>query len=400
MKDGWKLKKLGDVATFTRGLTYSKGDEVDFSDKVVLRSNNVDLFSGKLNFDELKYLDSSFEIPDDKLVKKGCLLMCMSNGSKIHLGKVALIDDDYGYAFGGFMAQVKPSDELFPAYFYYALSSPAYKEFIKRLSEGANINNIKVKELSQFTFPIPTSLAEQQSIVEYLDSSFAKIDAMKANAEKALDEAKALFQSSLKSLLEPKDGWTEKTLKQIGKTQTGTTPSKADKSFYGGDIPFIRPAELNVDGNGAIEYDSALKLTQKGADNSRLITANSILMCCIGSVGKMGYTIKDVTCNQQINTLSPSEDYFGKFVYYALLAPSFQNEVIKIANSAKATLAIISKGKWETLCIPVPPFQEQQDIAATLDNISFKVAQLQSNYDKISSECDALKQSILKQVFE
>ena len=53
-------------------------------------------------------------------------------------------------------------------------------------------------------------LSEQQRIVDYLDSAFAKIDAMKANAEKALNEAKALFQASLKEMLEPKEGWEEK----------------------------------------------------------------------------------------------------------------------------------------------------------------------------------------------
>ena len=51
MKEGWKYKRLKDVATFTRGLTYSKNDEVEISNNIVLRSNNVDLSTGKLNFD-------------------------------------------------------------------------------------------------------------------------------------------------------------------------------------------------------------------------------------------------------------------------------------------------------------------------------------------------------------
>ena len=170
MKEGWEYKKLGEVATFTRGLTYSKNDETEISDNIVLRSNNVDLSTGKLNFDELKYLKPEFSIPEEKLVKKGSLLMCMSNGSKIHLGKVALINEDYPYAFGGFMALVTPNEELNPQFFYYSLSSPEYKGFIKKLSEGANINNIKVKELELFTIPIPP-LSEQQSIVDYLDSA-------------------------------------------------------------------------------------------------------------------------------------------------------------------------------------------------------------------------------------
>lgn len=399
MKEGWEYKKLKDVATFTRGLTYSKKDEAEFSKNVVLRSNNVDLFSGKLNFDELKYLNSEFEIPCDKKVKKGSLLMCMSNGSKIHLGKVALIDDDYDYAFGGFMALVTPNEQLNPKFFHYSLSSPSYKDFIKQLSAGANINNIKVKELELFSIPIPP-LSEQQEIVDYLDSAFAKIDAMKANAEKALEEGKALFQSALKQLLEPKEGWEEKKLKEIGSTQTGLTPSKSIISYYGGTIPFIRPAELNVDNNGAVEYNSELKLTALGAEKSRQIKANSIMMCCIGSVGKTAYNIFDVTCNQQINTITPNKDYHSKFIYYALIAPNFQNKVITIANSAKATLPIISKGKWENLSIFIPSHNKQQAIASVFDDLSKKTCRLQENYDKIVKECDTLKQAILRQVFE
>ena len=53
----WEIKKLGEVCDFQRGLTYSKNDEVDFSENVVLRSNNVDLFSNKLDLTELKYIN-------------------------------------------------------------------------------------------------------------------------------------------------------------------------------------------------------------------------------------------------------------------------------------------------------------------------------------------------------
>ena len=121
-----------------------------------------------------------------------------------------------------------------------------------------------------------------------------------------------------------KECWEYKKLKEVGLTQTGTTPSKQIKAYYGGDIPFIRPAELNVDKNGGVQYDSELKLTEEGALKSRVIKANSVLMCCIGSVGKTGYTLNNVTCNQQINTLTPYDNYNPRFVYYALISPFFR----------------------------------------------------------------------------
>ena len=63
MKEGWKTYTLGELCEMRRGLTYSKTDEADFSSNVVLRSNNVDLESKKLDFTELKYLNEDFIIP-------------------------------------------------------------------------------------------------------------------------------------------------------------------------------------------------------------------------------------------------------------------------------------------------------------------------------------------------
>lgn len=134
--------KLGDIIAIRRGLTYSKGDEVDSSNKIVLRSNNVDLNSHHFDYSELKYLNPKFDIPKDKYLQKGELLMCMSNGSKAHLGKVALYDGDSDkYAFGGFMSAISYNDSVVGRYLFYSMTTTRYKDYIKSLSEGANINN-------------------------------------------------------------------------------------------------------------------------------------------------------------------------------------------------------------------------------------------------------------------
>lgn len=400
MKQGWTYKKLGEIATFARGLTYSKNDEVESSDNIVLRSNNIDLISGKLDLTELKFLKTDFIIPEDKRLKRGSLFICISNGSKAHLGKVAYIDKDYNYAFGGFMGQITPNKDVAGQYLHYALCSPEYKRYIKSLSEGANINNLKYKDLELFTIPVPP-LSEQQRIVERLDAAFAHIDELKEKAEKQLSEAHALFQRALSKAMEPKEGWEEKTLKQIGVTQTGTTPSKDDKANYGDFIPFIRPSEIDFDGCGNIDYDSEMKLSEKGVSKGRLFKAGSILMVCIGAtISKVGYLTKDVSCNQQINVLTPQDGYDFKFIYYAMRNKDFKDKVIKEGTSSQATLPIINKGKWEKLSIAIPPLSEQQRIVSRLDSLSENIRKYEEIQRKIVSECDALKQALLRQVFE
>ena len=107
------------------------------------------------------------------------------------------------------LAAIRCKGNIIPQYILYAL-----RNIESRIigNDGAVFNSINKKQIEDLPLPL-LPLSEQQSIVDYLDSAFAKIDAMKANAEKALNESKALFQASLKEMLEPKEGWVTSTLK-------------------------------------------------------------------------------------------------------------------------------------------------------------------------------------------
>ena len=111
----------------------------------------------------------------------------------------------------GTMQYILPKEGFNINYIGYCLQSLDLSKY----KQGAAIPHIYFRDYGERIVKVSENLSEQQSIVDYLDSTFAKIDAMKANAEKALNEAKALFQASLKEMLEPKEGWEEKTLKDI-----------------------------------------------------------------------------------------------------------------------------------------------------------------------------------------
>ena len=376
MKEGWEYKKLGEVATFQRGLTYSKKDECNNSTNIVLRSNNIDLASGKLCFDELKHLKEDFFIPNDKKVKRGCLLMCMSNGSKTHLGKVAFIDKDYGYAFGGFMGMVIPSSIIFGNYLFYALGTPQYKAFIKSLSAGANINNIKARDLEKFSIPVPP-LSEQQRIVSYLDAAFAKIDAVAKNAEDALNEAKALFQSALTKMMEPKEGWEEKNLIEELILKSGEyLPSKEQT---GGKVPVYG-------GNGVTGYHHNSNL-----DGEHIIIGRVGALC--GNV-HLTYGKIWVTDNAFVATGVSEKSWNKKFLLYELTSIDLNK------YATKAVQPVISNKSLRNLKLFMPSLNVQENIARTLEKLENKVSNLSSNLTRTLTECSALKQAILRQTFE
>ena len=103
----WKTVQLGEIASWVRGLTYSKKDEVDDGGIAVLRATNIDLATHKIVLDEIRLVSDAVKVKDDKYAQVGYLLICTASGSKSHLGKVAIVEDDLGMAFGGFMAAIR-----------------------------------------------------------------------------------------------------------------------------------------------------------------------------------------------------------------------------------------------------------------------------------------------------
>ena len=194
--------KLSEVCSFSRGLTYSKSDEVDFSSNVVLRANNIDRASNSLNLEDLRYIKDSIKIKKEKIAKKNSLIICTASGSKSHVGKVALIDEDYGYAFGGFMGQLTPSSECHPKFLYYVLTSGTFKDFLMSLNDGTNINNLKFSDIKDYEVELPT-LDKQSEIINKLDTAFVEIEFLKLQINLEKDYAVALRQSLLSHAFTP-----------------------------------------------------------------------------------------------------------------------------------------------------------------------------------------------------
>ena len=396
MKEGWTYKKLGDIATEMFRGSGIKRDQITIEGTPCVRYGEI-YTTYNISFSECFSHTNVEFISSPKYFSHGDLLFAITGESVEDIGKTIAYLGHERCLLGGDIVCMKHNQN--PKYLSYALSS---SEAIRQKGIGKTklkVVHTNIPALSEIRIPIP-SLSEQQRIVSRLDAAFSHIDELKANAEKQLSEARALFQKSLDKAMELKEGWKVKTLKEIGITQTGTTPSKSDLSNYGDFIPFIRPSEIDCDGCGSIDYNSEIKLSEKGLKNGRLFKKQSILMVCIGAtIGKVGYCTQNVSCNQQINVLTPIKDNY-KFIYYAMRNKDFNDKVIKGGTSAQATLPIINKGKWEVMTISLPSLSEQQRIVERLDALSTHVRDLEENQKKIISECDALKQALLRKVFE
>ena len=280
---------------------------------------------------------------------------------------------------------VPNKDLLCIDYLYYALKTLTVG------NSGTSIPQLTIPNIKNIVIPVPP-LSEQQSIVNYLDSAFAKIDAMKANAEKSLMEAKALFQASLKEMLESKEGWEYKRLKEVANFISGYTPNKEEISNEG-KYPYFKVAEMNIAGNElymkktSLFINSPKKIFPKG---SIIFPKNG------GAIYTEKKRILEVDSVIDLNTeaIYPTAQVELMYLYFLLT-------FTKISSFDKGGgLPSLDLKKMSESIIPVPPLSEQQRIIATLDSLKSKVDRLQANFEKISQECDALKQALLREVFE
>ncbi|UFQ96933.1 restriction endonuclease subunit S [Pseudomonas wenzhouensis] len=186
-------------------------------------------------------------------------------------------------------------------------------------------------------------------------------------------------------------GWVWTRLGDISLTQTGTTPSKSQPELFGSDVPFIKPGDIypnKIDYSG--EGLSSLGASQGG----RIAQAGSLLMVCIGTIGKCNLIERDCSFNQQINSATL---YKGLPQYLRFAARSAYFQAKAWSESSSTTIAILNKGKWEAIPLPLPGLTEQHRIVAKLDQLMTLCDQLKTRLTQARQLHEQLASTLVQQ---
>lgn len=374
MKANWEIKPLPEIAEYFIGLTY-KPEDVGNLGTIVLRSSNVQ--NDSLDLSDLVRVNRS--VKKSLYVRKGDILMCSRNGSKRLVGKTAVIGDlPEEMTFGTFMTVVRSDCSPYLAWFF---RSEVFREQIG-VGENTMINQITKYMLDAIRVPLPPS-DEQHRIVTLLDEAFDGIATAKANAEKNLQNARALFASHVQSVFSRTGkGWTTKKLNQISQNlDSKRIPiTKSDR----------KPGEYRYYGaSGIVDYvdgyifdGDTLLVSEDGAN--LLARSTPIAFSVSGRywVNNHAHILKFESmatqrCVEFYLESIPLDDYITGAAQPKLNQQALNSIPISIPNS----------------------IDEQQKVVDEIEALSERTERLASLYQQKLTSLDDLKKSLLHRAF-
>jgi type I restriction enzyme S subunit len=280
--------------------------------------------------------------------------------------------------FASYLIRIKPnSNKCLPSFLSYFFQSEDYWSQVIGNSSGSVQRGLNASKLKQLEVTLPP-IDQQQKIVKVLDAAQEAVEVqdklIKETQELKWAMMHKLFTEGTRGEKQKKtkigkilESWELINIKDLGQVITGSTPSTKKPEYYGEKYKLISPADLD---NGIYIKTAHKTLTEEGIKTSRQLPKNTVLVGCIGNVGKLGMTIDEISAtNQQINAVISNKFNDPHFLLYLFL---FYKGVF-VQNARQTTVPILSKSSFEKIELPRPKKEEQKEIANILQKIDEKI---------------------------
>lgn len=302
-----------------------------------------------------------------------------------------------------------PRGAMSPAYYNWLFHTTSFADEFYKWGHGIvdDLWTTRWDDMKRIAIPTPP-YSEQQRIAAFLDERCAKIDGMIAEAKASIEDYKKWKQSIIfeavtgkhEKNLKPSgvdwigdvpEGWKVCRIKDVAQIRTGSTPDKTfQREYYSPEVgvPWIKAENL-----GTIYPISKTTefLTEQGVKEGRVFPANTVFVCCIASVGKVGYSNVEASCNQQINGLIFNALMDWKYGFYVMLGAEEEYNVRSSGNVVR----ILNSALQSTINIPLPQILEQRRIAAELDGKCAAIDKLVGEKEALIADLEAYKKSLI-----
>ena len=357
----WEQRKLCEVAEITMGQSPSSKNYTDNPEDFILVQGNADLKNGAV-------VPRLWTKEVTKTAEANSIILTV----RAPVGEVAI--SGYDVVLGRGVAGIKGNDFL-----YYVLLCLKEFHYWEKLSSGSTFDSINSNDIKEILINMPDEKEQ-----EVITSQLKNVDNLITLHQRKLENLKLKKKALLQKLF-PKNGeqfpelrfpgftdaWEQRKLGEVVKSYSGGTPTASNKEYYGGDIPFIRSAEINSD-------MTELYITQKGLDNSsaKMVEKGTILYAMYGATsGEVGISKINGAINQAILAMIPS-GYNSKIIAQYLR----KNKESIIGKYLQGGQGNLSANIILDLPIQLPRIEESNQIANFLESFDNLITLHQCKY--------------------
>jgi len=284
---------------------------------------------------------------------------------------------------------LKPRQELSREFLQYWFLRDATVEKIDATSTGARMPRANMNAVLDFEFLLPP-LSEQQRIVSILDEAFEGIAITKANAEKNLQHARALFESHLQSVFTHRGiGWVNKQLGDVCELFQGLCVNAKTKHLLveKSSLPLLRIKDLRT--NSAEQF-----VAESGWPKNARVSESDIIYTRTGQIGLVFRGRVGVLHNNCFKVI-PKPVLNNDYLFWWLQNPEFRARITTLAS--KAAQPDITHLLFKAQPILLPPRDYQYQAIPMINKMREETQRLVSLYERKIAALEALKKSLLQQ---
>ena len=401
MKAGWQTSILGDVLAVIRNGVNCKQDKSGNGDRI---SRIESISDATFDLDKVGYAELSERDREKNRLQPGDILFSHIN-SAVHVGKTAVFDCNEPVYHGVNLLLMRPKEVVISAYLDHALKylfqSGYWRGVCKQSVNQASVNQ---QDISRVEIRYPKSLAEQQRIVGLLDEAFEGIATAKANAEKNLQNARALFESHLQSVFTHRGpGWVEKGLEKVASILNGYAFKSTDFSAKEGTkcikITNVGVREFVSNSDSCLPESFASEYEKVSVKEGSIVIALTRTIIAGGlKVAVVPKEYDGALLNQRVAAIIANEkELNGDFLFAYLSTQTVVDYVKERVNTLMQPNLSITD--LRSMPIPAPPRREQNKISEQLDSLREETQRLARLYERKLAALEALKKSLLHQAF-
>ena len=404
LPENWCWTKIGSISSLHRGVSYKKTDahtERRENSCLVMRGGNICEGSIDTEADNI-YVDISL-VAENQIVRKNDIIIVASTGSTKVIGRAGISKMDYlDVAFGAFLLLVRPSTKVNQRYIDYFFLSDNYRNRIKKLASGININNIRGEYITETLVPL-APLAEQQRIVDRIENLFAKLDEAKEKAQTVVDSFEtrkaAILHKAFTGELTAKwreehgvsiDNWKTTRFDSVAAIRSNLVDPAEYQSF-----PHIAPDNIEKKTGVLLEYHT---IAEDGVTSGKhRFYSGQILYSKIRPYLSKAVVVDfDGLCSADMYPIEAYQN--ARCLWYYMLSDEFLLQASTAGS--RSVLPKINQKELSALTVHLPTNdREQEEIARILDELFDKEQQTKEAAEIVLDQIELMKKSILARAF-